>query len=312
MAIVFLKYDEIDKTKWNRAITDSFYPTLFADYDFLSTASPEWYALIKGDYEYIMPLPVRSKIHISYIFTPFQFSRLGIFSKNRITPEIVRNFFDAIPFDFKQIDLRLNQYNPYEKISDESIQLVSYYLNLNISYPELYVHFHKNTKRNVKAAEKENLHITSDVSLCDILHLYRKNRGKAKKFKIKRKDYRLFLKVATFAQERGRLELVGVKDNDMNLLAGACFLHDYSTIWFWFSGRDNRFANKRAMFFLINAYIKKYQKTLKILDFDGSMNKNIARFYAGFGATRYSYPMIYFSRYFYLQKLVAFYKALRN
>jgi len=312
MSISFLKCDKIDKAKWNQAVAASLYPTLFADYDFLSVASPEWCALIKGDYEYIMPLPVRSRMHISYIFTPFQFSRLGIFSKNRITAEIVREFFQAIPSNFKQIDLRLNHYNPSEKIASESIQLVSYSLNLKASYTELYKNFRQNTKRNIKAAEKENLHITSDLSLRDIVLLYKENRGKTKKFKIKGKDYRLFLKIATFAQERGFLELVGVKDGENNLLAGAAFLHDYSTVWFWFSGRDNRFANKRAMFFLINEYIKKYQKTSKILDFDGSMNENIARFYAGFGATRYSFPMLYFSRHFYLHKLVAFYKIVRG
>ena len=77
------------------------------------------------------------------------------------------------------------------------------------------------------------------------------------------------------------------------------------------SGRDNRLPTKDHVF-LINEYIKKYQKTSKILDFDGSMNENIARFYAGFGATRYSFPMLYFSRHFYLHKLVAFYKIVRG
>ena len=312
MTIIFLKYSEIDKKRWDNCIRQSSYPTIFADYDFLTDASPEWCALIAGNYEYVMPLPTRIKLSIKYVFTPFQFSRLGIFSAHPITPTLVKEFIEAIPLQYKQIDLHLNQHNPPLLIEEESIQLISYQLDLSAEYDTLYSSFSENTKRNIKSAEKYNLRITSDITLDEIVNLFQHNRGMSKSIKIKKRDYRLFLRISEYALQHQFLELIGVQDVDGRLLAGAFFLQDYNRRWFWFSGRDNKKSQKKAMFFLISEYLKREQKQPLILDFDGSMNQNIARFYQGFGAVRYSYPMLCFSRRFYLQKLVKLYKAIRD
>jgi len=310
--IRFLSHNEIEKKRWNETIKTSLHSTLFAHYEYLTLVSSEWGALIKGDYEAVMPLPVRIKFSIKYIFTPFQFPRLGIFSKTQLTDADVLAFVQAIPRCYKQIDLKLNQYNPSQLIESESISLISHQLRLDKDYATLFQQFSTNTKRNIKSAEKHHLMLVDTISIEEIIHLFQENRGKSKNISIKKGDYELFRNMAHYAYNEGNLELWGVKDADNNLLAGACFLNDYDTRWFWFSGRNNAMAHKKAMFFLMNKYIQKNANQPFILDFDGSMNQNIARFYKGFGGTAYLYPMLCFSRRFYLTPLIKLYKMVQG
>jgi hypothetical protein len=120
------------------------------------------------------------------------FSRLGIFSAYPVTPTLVKAFIEAIPLQYKQIDLHLNQHNPPLLIPEESILLTSYQLDLHAKYETLYSNFSENTKRNIKSAEKYNLRITSNITLDEIVNLFQHNRGMSKSIKIKKRDYRLF------------------------------------------------------------------------------------------------------------------------
>ncbi|MEG1556647.1 MAG: hypothetical protein RR356_07995, partial [Bacteroidales bacterium] len=95
--IRFYKHTQIDQDKWNHCIANATFTTLCAEFEFLNIASPNWCALIKGDYEYVMPLPIRSKLSIKYIYNPFFSIRLGIFSSYEISATIVKDFFEAIP-----------------------------------------------------------------------------------------------------------------------------------------------------------------------------------------------------------------------
>lgn len=78
--IEFLQHSEIDKAKWNRCVARSLSPSIFADFGMLSLASPDWCALVSGDYQLVMPLIVRRKWGISYLCTPAFFSCGGLFA----------------------------------------------------------------------------------------------------------------------------------------------------------------------------------------------------------------------------------------
>ena len=112
-----------------------------------------------------------------------------------------------------------------------------------------------------------------------------------------------------WASRKGLLESVGVTFEG-KLIAGALFLRDNQRIWFWFSGRDNKHADKKTMFFLLNEYILRHCETPLELDFNGSMNENVARLYKGFGGIAYHYEMIISSRDIYFAQLMKLYKSI--
>lgn len=309
--IRFLEHSEIDKDRWNKAISEAPNATIFVDFDFLCIGNPNWCALVEDDYQSVMPLPVRSKLSIKYIFTPFFYNRMGIFSKKSISPELVKNFIDAIPRKYRQIDLYLNESNPSELIAGKTIEMVSHQLSLNRPYKIISRQYSQNTSRNIKSAQKQGLEYTEDASIKEIIRLFQKNRGKQKAVRYKKRDYYTLIKMAHHALQQGKLDHVGAF-SEGKMIAGALFLKDYGRIWFWFSGRDNAQADKKAMFFLIDEYIKRHAEQALMLDFNGSMNENVARLYKSFGGLPYNFKMLHFTQDFYLGGLIKLYKAIKS
>ncbi len=309
--IRFYQHNEIDSIQWNRCIEHSSFPTVFADYDLLSLVSPGWCALIEGDYEAVMPLPSRCKWGVSYVFTPFFISRLGLFAAPAPSAEKMLEFVKALPQHYRQCDLCLNTDNDVSMLpSDSYMMMVSHGLDLNFSYEALQANYAENTRRNIKAADKFALSLTT-AEISQIVDLFVHNRGK-QGVGFKKADYEMLVSMVDFWNQRNLVDLVGVKDENGKLIAGACFLKDHQRRWFLFSGRDNAESDKRAMFYLIDEYIKQHAGANLILDFNGSMNPNVARFYAGFGAQRYEFPVLDYTRNSFWAPLIRCYRRWRS
>ncbi|MBO4654249.1 MAG: GNAT family N-acetyltransferase [Bacteroidales bacterium] len=309
--IRFLEHSEIDKDSWNKTAREAMHPTIFVDFDFLSLGAPDWCALVEDDYQSIMPLPVRSKLSIKYVFTPFFYSRMGIFSKKNIGPDTVKAFVDAIPRKYRQIDLFLNENNPGELIEHKTFELISHQMKLGYPYEFIARQYSQNTSRNIKAAQKQELQYTEEASIKEIIRLFQQNRGKQKAVHYKKRDYYTLMKLSHHAHNQGILDSIGALCGG-KLIAGALFLRDYDRIWFWFSGRDSAQADKKAMFFLLDEYIQRHAGQLVTLDFNGSMNENVARLYKGFGGIPYTFNMLHYTRDFYLGGLIKLYKAIKH
>lgn len=290
--IKFYRHSNVDKEKWNRCIAASPSPTFFADYDFLSVANPEWAALIEDDYVAVMPLPWRKKRGLKYIYNPFFYSRLGIFSSQAVTAAQTAAFVAAIPRSFVSAEVNLNEFTPVDALPGKWTCQVSHRLPLNGTYEAISQHFASNHKRNIKAARSCNPLLTTDVAIGDIITLFRNNRGKDRHIRMKDVDYGYFERMCEYAAARGLLEVWGARNADGVLLAGMVFLRDHNRLWFWFSGRDERYADQKAMFFLMDEYIQQHADSQYVLDFNGSKNENVARFYAGFGGEKYTFPAL--------------------
>ena len=291
--IRFYRHEEIDRTRWDACIEASPAATLFASYDFLSVANPEWAALIEDDYAAVMPLPWRSKFGMKYVYNPFYFTRLGIFSTKPITCEIVTEFLQAVPKSFVSMDISLNESIPDEASIPKGYLKVSHRLDLNQPYEVICKGYGNNHKRNIKAARAFEPVIDESITSEEVIALYRgSRRGSGKNVRMQDVDYAIFLKVCEIAKERGLVDVWGVRDSDGALLAGAVFLRDHDRVWFWASGRDEERADRKAMFFLMDEYIQKHAQQPLLLDFNGSSTESVARFYAGFGSQRYTFPAL--------------------
>lgn len=312
--IRYVKHTEIDASKWDETIQNAQFPTIFCTYRFLDILSDNsWSALILDDYDYVMPLPERSKRGISYVYSPFFMSQLGIFSKKEVSKEIVVDFFKLFPAKFKHIDLLLNNSNDIEKIKSHTNALISHELDLSPSYENLCKGYSQNTKRNIKAAQKHSLTLVrDDISVEEIIRLFCENRGQTKEVHYRTKDYDILVKAAAILKKLNRLEAYGVKTEDGKTIAGALFVRDYQRYWFWFSGRNEQYAETKSMFFLMDEFMKSHADQPFILDFNGSMNENVSRLYKGFGGLPYNIPMISYSKNIFWQLALSLYQKVKN
>ena len=310
--IKYLKYEHIDKEKWDECIEQSFNGVIYAYSWFLDVVCEEWEALVEGDYERVFPINFRKKAGVNIIFQPFFTQQLGLFSRTELSPEVINSFLAAIPAKYKVIDLNLNTHNKPDMPGFEYLPQVNHELDLIADYADLRKKYNSNTKRNLAKAESEGLSVVKGIKPDEVIELFRANRGRH--IKVLREGNYLKLKRLIYTCiYKGMGNIYGVYTEDNSLCAGAVFLKSHKKTVFIFSGLSPEGRDKRAMFLLIDHFIREHANKHLTLDFDGSNNEALSRFYKGFGSTRIDFNRISRNRLPFILKIpFSFYRKMRS
>ena len=307
--IRLLKHNEINKRRWDDCINKSFNGNVYALSWYLDIVHPNWNALIENDYERVMPLTNSKKFGLSYMFQPFFVQQLGVFSTSQLSQDDVDNFINAIPQQYLLTQYRLNSYNKVDYDSDIIAKHRNVELDLIYDYQYLYNNYNNNTKRNLAKAEAAGLSINNNINPEIIISLFRNNRGKDVKH-WKDKEYNRLLELINIAISQECCFTIGINDLDNNTIAGAVFMHSHDRIIFLFSGSDEAHKDKHALTMLLDNVIREFSETQYTLDFEGSDNDGLARFYKGFGGAEVFYPEVKYNN---LKGILKFiYKLMRK
>ena len=305
--IRYLKHTEIEKEKWDEAISNSETPSLYAQAWYLDAASPNWEALVKGEYEAVMPLTCSKKLGYHYLYQPFFTQQLGVFSSKGNSSDEVDLFLEALPEKYKLVEISLNEKNHKEIQGFEVKKMANYELDLAKPYEELRSGFSENNRRNVKKGQKAALVSTKITTSVDgVIDIFKEGRGAGLK-NLKPAFYAELKRVfkAVVEQEKGEAWVVW-KGFPPKPVAGAFMARHNNRHYFLFSGTSAEGKKCGAMPYLINTYIEDHSGTEGVLDFEGSNNANLARFYRGFGAKLSVY--LYITR----NRLPAFVKWIKG
>ena len=289
--IKYLRYEHIDKKKWDACVDQAFNGSIYAYSWYLDVVCEEWEGLVEGDYDRVFPINFKRNYGIDIIYQPFFTQQLGVISKTELSPGVVNAFLSAIPAKYRVIDLNLNTLNNPDLGGFSYAPQVNHELDLIQDYAKLYQNYSTNTKRNLAKTEKEGLSFVMGIKPDDVIRLFRENRGRDIGV-LREENYRRLKRLVYTAIYKGLANVYGVYDADNILCAGAIFLESNHKAIFIFSGLSASGRDKRAMFFLIDSFIRENANRHLTLDFDGSNDDALARFYAGFGATRITFPRI--------------------
>lgn len=288
--IKYLKHTEINKEKWDRCLEDSPYGLIYAYSWYLDIVCQGWDALVEDDYISIMPLPVGKKYGFTYTYPPLFTQQLGIFSLFEITEEKIMEFISKIPPHFRYIEMNMNEKNVIDSGPIGTKKLVTYILDLNRPYPEIFSDYSTQTKRNLKKAQSSSLTIVQSVRPGKIIKLFNSNRGLNHDLPA---DYYVILKqLMETLLSKELVKAIGVNDKFNELCAGAFFVKSKNRNIFLFSGANENAYDTHAMTFLINSYIEENAGNPGVFDFEGSMDKDLARFYSGFGSEKVEFLQI--------------------
>jgi hypothetical protein len=236
----------------------------------LDIVSPNWEALVLGDYQAVMPLPSKKKYGLYYLTQPFFTQQLGIFSNNIIDNKLVKKFVGKIPYHIYRINL--NEENVYEK----AIALPNYVLDLHLNYEDIRKNFSENTKRNIKKAEKLGLSM-KNINPTDFFHFFKE---------INAEKYKKLLPVLekiVFCKNSA-VKLYSVVNQESRVVAANLTLQTDNRIINLVPVSNSEGREQSAMFFLLDHLIRQNAETEAIFDFEGSKIESIAKFYQGFGA----------------------------
>ena len=287
--IKYLKHSELDINKWNQCIENSFNGLIYAHSWYLSMVNENWEALVEDDYERVFPLTPGRKFGIDYLYQPRFTQQLGIFSKSILTEEIVMNFLEAIPEKFKYTDINLNTFNKLNQAAKSTSFWLNHELDMISPYEKLASDYSSNLKRNLKKATASKISIVKNIKPDYIINIFKTNKGK-QLGALRENDYQLLKRIVYLLIYKGIAETVGAFDENNELCAGAIFVYSKKKAIFYFSATNEFAKASAAMPLLIDTFIRENSGKHLTLDFEGSNDPNLARFYKGFGAKETYYP----------------------
>ena len=98
------------------------------------------------------------------------------------------------------------------------------------------------------------------------------------------------------AFEKGTGRILVANDQKDKFLAGAFFITYRNRAVFLFSANTEEGRDARAMYGIIDRFILENAGGELILDFEGSNNQDLARFYKSFGGKNFDYPGLRINR----------------
>jgi len=286
--IEYLTHQQINKTKWDGCIANSYNELIYAYSWFLDIVSPHWDCLVYDDYKAVMPLTWSKKFGILYLYSPIFTQQLGVFSKDSIDTNLLKKFVENIPTKFVYIDINLNSRNYFHKNVNGVKVNQNYELPLLSKYDFIFKNFKGNTRRNINKSKKNGLHISESVNLMKIINLFKTDKGRELQ-NIKNEKYDMLNALLLEGEKRNVIKKYGVYTSENKLVAGAVFVFTKSKMTFIFSGNSAAGKEMSAMFFLIDHAIQKHCNTNLVLDFEGGNIPGMSYFYGGFGSRIVTY-----------------------
>jgi hypothetical protein len=243
--------------------------------------------LVEDDYERVFPLTVFVKVGIKYLRQPYFTQQLGVFYKTSLTPEKLQEFLMSIPPAYKYIYIYINTSNRIPFSSPDS-NMTNLELDLISEYDLIAQKYHTNLQRNLKKAYKQKLTLSKHVRPEEVILLFQANKGLGIKH-LKNHSYQLMQRLAYESINKGIGEIWGAYDEFNQLIAGAIWIKSHQKAVFLFSAVSTSGKNSFAMPYLIDAFIRENAGKPLTLDFEGSNDAGLARFYSGFGAQKVVY-----------------------
>ena len=295
--IQFLQNDEIDKSRWDDCISHAINGNLNSYSWYLDIVSPNWCALIEDDYEIVFPLTVSSKFGINYIRQPYFTQQLGVYyhSLHSLPSSgLVQNFLSKIPSEYKYIDINLNTSNHLEP-GTGIFEMTNFELDLISDYENLSSGYQTNLQRNLKKANQNKLFLSKNVRPEDIVSLFRANRG-LELTHLGDEQYKLIMHIAYESIHKGIGEIWGAYDEHNQLVAGVLWVTSHGRSIFLFSALSQNGKTLNAMPWIIDTFVRQNAGKPITLDFEGSNDEGLARFYSSFGANRVIYHRYVYNR----------------
>jgi hypothetical protein len=286
MKLHHLKNKNIDRGKWDTALSKTSNPMVYATSWYLDIVSPGWEAYVNDDFSVLIPIPIKSVLGIKLIIQPPFCQQLGLFSNTysdheELTPIIKRNLFATIAW-------QLNHQSALEKVPFLQ-QKTNLILPLQNHYEKLKNNFTKNCLRNISKANLGNQTVEAYDSVSQYLEFSKTHA----RYTLSNKKQTILTQIINTALKNGTGHLYRVISNETHeTLCAGFFIKAFQRIIFLSGHSSPEGFQKKSMFMLQNYIIQKHAGSSLCVDFEGGKLSGVGRFYRGFGAIEEPYYLM--------------------
>lgn len=280
--IRFVPHSKIDKHAWDARLLRSPNRLWYGLSGTLDAAAPGWHALIDEENEAQLALPWRRKFGIRYAYQPFMVQQLGPFASAPSAADTAR-FVAAIPRSFLRVDIYLRPGDLSRGLSEQQ----NITLDLRASSADLQAGYSVNHRRNLRKSAAAENGWTDRVPLDELLD-FLAGSEQFERWGIDQRRVATMRRLATHAMSEGTGRTYVVRVNG-KLVAGALFVRWQDRLLFLKGLANAEGRNVHAMHYLVHRVIQEHAGQDLTLDFAGSNDPDLARFYFGFGGQRSVY-----------------------
>lgn len=289
--ILLVKNKDIDRAKWDRCVASSTVQLVYAQSGYLDIVSPNWNALIYGDYHYIMPLVIKRKLGIAFLLQPIFAQQHGIFPA--AGPTIQNTFLTYIRDHFRYVVIHLNSSHSEPFPEEYKVnQRINFILNLSPSYDELKSNYSKHARRQIRKAEDNKVFVIKELQPKEYLDLKNLATGN----KLPKPSMQTLQLLIEYAYSNGNGTIYAAYSPDNVLCSAAFFYFAGQRVIYLNAASSDEGKKNSSMYRIVDQFIRENSGSALILDFEGSSIPGIARFYAGFGAKTEQYYCLKLNR----------------
>ncbi len=281
MDIRFVKAEDIERPKWDGCVHYSPNGNIFGYAWFLNHVAKEWDALVEGDYQSVFPLVWRKgRLRGKELYQPHLMRELGIYSVNLLSEARIRSFLEAIPDEYRLVDIHLNERNAPPGDQDFAVEKkVNHQLLLSDQYENLAARFSTGLKAQLARAEEARLIPASSLKPEQIAELYRRYTSDKKAVDQK---FHALQRIMYNALHRGWGFASGIYGDRQELLAANFFVYSHGRAMSLAPVVSPEGKEKGALTLLFDLLLRSHAGRPLILDFNTEDENDFA---AGFGAT---------------------------
>lgn len=274
---------------YDRCITASPNGTIYALSWYLDIICPDWELLTNPDYSTVMPLPVYRSMGRKMLRQPDFAHHLGVFSTSIPDPETVYRYLQAIPSNYKFLNLCLNKFNIVTKKNARILNASE--LDLISPYKQTRARFSRVIQNRLKLAEENSISFVSNTSVNDLL-MFSYRLDKLNKQKLKPNQISTLRLIASNAIRYRSAQLAAAYDRTNNLCAVMLFLIFNGRASILHAAANAEGMETGAIEFIIDHFIRKNSEENLVLSIDNPGDKYLMETLQHFGSGISEYPCL--------------------
>jgi|GEM_PF-448245 len=296
---------DIDPQLWDDFITSSPEGIVYATYDYIRLASPNWQAVVLSagnEIQAAFPFSVKNKMGYSYFYQPIFTQSWGVFFKPMdckvskeydVKKKLLKQILELIRPCFSEADFNCTPWFDYPLPFYWEGYVIrnryTYQIDTSKPTPEIWSGTAEGIRRDVKKAKNAEIKVTRVNEAGVIIDLFQERKGDELR-NLDTHDFLRLREIFMALQLRARAHGLQATDTQGQVIAGV-IIYEFKNLTTYFFGTSTLEAKTSgATSLLLWTAIETAAKGgFTAFDFEGSMIESIERYFRGFGATPVPY-----------------------
>ncbi|MEZ5041733.1 MAG: hypothetical protein R2828_17695 [Saprospiraceae bacterium] len=275
MDIRLIKQENIDKVKWNSCVHYAHNGNVFGYKWFLDHVAKDWDGLVEGDYESVFPLVWRKGLWGGKVlYQPDLMRELGMYTINAPSQARVQAFLKAIPSEYKQLDIVLNEQNNISKVAGfQTTTLTNHQLLLAKPFETLEATFSPAVEKAVEKAVAAQLVLDANIKPEAIAAFYKQYTSTSKGVD---RNFHTLQRIMYNVLHRGWGFASAVRDQAGSLLAVNFFIYSHGRVISLLPLESPAGQKLGALIYLFYMLIRTQANRPLVLDFNTEQSNEMA------------------------------------